>query len=66
MAILSISGPVKSVVKVNLLFPDVVVDQFGNKGFWTIIYNQVSSVDMCNGLENGVSVCVCVCVCVCV
>lgn len=27
-------------VKVNLEYPDVAIDEFGNKGFWTIIYNQ--------------------------
>ncbi|KAK6174809.1 hypothetical protein SNE40_013386 [Patella caerulea] len=29
-----------SQISMNLYFPDVVVDEFGNKGFWTIIYNQ--------------------------
>ena len=40
------SGQMKSVVKVNLMFPDVALDQFGNKGFWTMIYNQVSDTRM--------------------
>lgn len=30
----------KSTLKVELLFPDVVIDEFGNKGYWTLIYNQ--------------------------
>ncbi|GFR70692.1 dipeptidyl peptidase 1 [Elysia marginata] len=27
-------------VKVHLDYPDLAVDEFGNQGFWTIIYNQ--------------------------
>ncbi|RUS75039.1 hypothetical protein EGW08_017220 [Elysia chlorotica] len=27
-------------VKVTLDYPDIAIDEFGNKGFWTIIYNQ--------------------------
>ncbi|PVD24760.1 hypothetical protein C0Q70_15246 [Pomacea canaliculata] len=34
------SGPFKSDLQVQLLYPDIAVDQFGNTGFWTIIYNQ--------------------------
>lgn len=25
---------------VRLEMPDVVIDQFGNKGFWTLVYDQ--------------------------
>lgn len=28
-------------VQLQLLSPNVVVDQYGNKGHWTMIYNQV-------------------------
>ncbi|BFZ09041.1 hypothetical protein BsWGS_12080 [Bradybaena similaris] len=31
---------VKNQFKVNLVYPNVAVDQFNNRGFWTIIYNQ--------------------------
>lgn len=27
--------------KVELKYPNIVVDEFGNEGFWTMIYNQV-------------------------
>nr|KAG5711311.1 hypothetical protein BaRGS_006008 [Batillaria attramentaria] len=33
-------GPFASEVEVTLTYPDLAVDQFGNAGFWTIIYNQ--------------------------
>jgi cathepsin C len=26
--------------QLEILFPNIVIDQYGNKGFWTIIYNQ--------------------------
>jgi len=28
-------------VKVNLYFPDLAIDEDGNQGFWTKIYNEV-------------------------
>ena len=28
-------------IKIKLDFPDVAVDEFGNTGFWSLIYNQV-------------------------
>ena len=34
------SFPVVSKLLLNLLFPDIAVDNNGNKGFWTLIYNQ--------------------------
>ncbi|GAB6025551.1 hypothetical protein CHUAL_011282 [Chamberlinius hualienensis] len=33
-------GPFKHVNVFELLFPDVVIDKFGNEGHWTLIYNQ--------------------------
>ncbi|KAK6994022.1 dipeptidyl peptidase 1-like isoform X2 [Biomphalaria glabrata] len=31
---------VQNRIKINLIYPDVAVDEFNNKGFWTMIYNQ--------------------------
>lgn len=33
-------GPAVNTLRFELLFPNVVVDELGNKGYWTIIYNQ--------------------------
>ncbi|RWS06917.1 Dipeptidyl peptidase 1-like protein [Dinothrombium tinctorium] len=33
-------APGANEVRLELLFPDIAVDEFGNKGKWTIIYNQ--------------------------
>ena len=40
------SAKVVNKVKVNLKYPDVAVDQFGNIGTWTMIYNQVRDVSL--------------------
>ena len=34
------SEDVYKTLTVHLAFPDTVVDEYGNKGFWTLIYNQ--------------------------
>ena len=34
------SFDVKMTLRVELLYPDVAQDEFGNQGFWTLIYNQ--------------------------
>lgn len=34
------AGPVVNTLKVDLQFPNVAFDEFGNKGYWAIIYNQ--------------------------
>ena len=34
------SFDVKNTLRVELLYPDVAQDEFGNQGFWTLIYNQ--------------------------
>ena len=31
---------VKKTLRVELMYPDVAVDEHGNQGFWTLIYNQ--------------------------
>ena len=34
------SFEVKKTLRVELMYPDVALDEFGNQGFWTLIYNQ--------------------------
>ena len=34
------SFDVKKILRVKLVYPDVAQDEFGNQGFWTLIYNQ--------------------------
>ncbi|WAR25374.1 CATC-like protein [Mya arenaria] len=36
----SLSNPAKSKLMVTLYFPDLAIDEFGNHGWWTLIYNQ--------------------------
>lgn len=36
----SVFNPAESKLTVTLYFPDLAVDEFGNHGFWTLIYNQ--------------------------
>uniref|UniRef100_A0A0B7BBL3 Dipeptidyl peptidase 1 n=1 Tax=Arion vulgaris TaxID=1028688 RepID=A0A0B7BBL3_9EUPU len=31
---------VRNKIKINLIYPNIAVDQFNNQGFWTLIYNQ--------------------------
>ena len=38
--LLLITDPLNYVFKLKLIFPNIVIDDFGNKGFWTIVYNQ--------------------------
>ena len=38
----------KTELTVQLLYPDVAVDEYGNKGFWTLIYNQGFEVVVAN------------------
>lgn len=38
---LSCIDPAEYKLEVTLQFPDKAYDQFGNVGFWTLIYNQV-------------------------
>ncbi|ELT90166.1 hypothetical protein CAPTEDRAFT_138389 [Capitella teleta] len=33
-------GSVGSIRKINLKYPDLATDEFGNEGFWTMVYNQ--------------------------
>ncbi|XP_042905830.1 dipeptidyl peptidase 1 [Parasteatoda tepidariorum] len=33
-------GPTLNSMKFELLFPNIAVDELGNKGYWTIVYNQ--------------------------
>ncbi|GFQ76884.1 dipeptidyl peptidase 1 [Trichonephila clavata] len=34
------TGPIANTFKISLRFPNVAFDSDGNKGFWTIVYNQ--------------------------
>ena len=40
---IDVSGKASSQIEVELLYPDVALDEFGNKGFWTMVYNQVKN-----------------------
>ena len=40
----NIAGRVKSTTTLTLSYPDVVEDEFGNIGTWTLIYNQVTNI----------------------
>ena len=42
------ANSVASTLTVQLVFPDKAVDQYGNVGFWTIIYNQGFEVQIAN------------------
>ena len=35
--------------QVDLIYPNVAVDQFGNSGFWTLVYNQGFEVQLRGG-----------------
>ena len=35
-------------VRVELKYPNVAVDQFGNQGTWTMVYNQGFEVVLCS------------------
>jgi len=41
MLILFIAENYKYKYQLTLVYPDFVMDEFGNTGFWTLIYNQV-------------------------
>ncbi|CAG5126919.1 unnamed protein product [Candidula unifasciata] len=30
----------KNTIKISLIYPDIAIDEFNNRGFWTLIYNQ--------------------------
>ncbi|XP_053378228.1 dipeptidyl peptidase 1-like [Mercenaria mercenaria] len=36
----SVFNPAESQLTVSLHFPNLAIDQFGNRGFWTLVYNQ--------------------------
>ena len=41
MKVFSSVAPVVSKLRVDLKYPNIAVDQFGNIGSWTMVYNQV-------------------------